>query len=38
MNNLLVSCVSKNPILLPSSHPWVMLIVCQVYQDIKVAV
>ena len=35
INNSLVSCASKNPILLPSSHPWVTLLVRQVHQDIK---
>ena len=34
-NNLLVSCASKNSILLLSSHPWVPLLVSQVHQDIK---
>ena len=35
INNSQLTVVSKNPILLPSSHPWVVLLVRQVHQDLK---
>ena len=35
INNAQLPTSSKQPILLPSSHPWVTLLIQQVHQDIK---
>ena len=35
INNSQLTAATKNPILLPSSHPWVTLLIQQVHQNIK---
>ena len=35
INNSQLSATSKRPILLPPKHPWVTLLIQQVYQNIK---